>query len=314
MIVQGEVVKIGSAKREGQRRTGKQRASKASCASKKRKGVIKVKTWLITGCSTGIGRGIAKAVLAKGDRAVITARNTEKLEELRAAYPDTCLPVSLEMTDRKSIRAAVEKATEKFGDIDVLVNNAGHGYRAAVEEGEDKDVAELYETNVFGPVALIKEVLPQMRKRGSGTIVNVSSIAAARSALGSGYYASSKAALELITDALIKEVGPLGIRAMIVEPGSFRTSFYDDALKGTSVKVDDYAKSGVKRREDTVNARQQPGDPDKAGQVLVEVLEEESLPHTLLLGSDAVKAVKAEYERKIREIDAYAHISGKTDF
>ena len=146
-----------------------------------------MKTWLITGCSTGIGRGIAKAVLAKGDQAVVTARNTDKLKELSEAYPDTCLPVSLEMTDRESIANCVKAATERFGKIDVLINNAGHGYRAAVEEGDDNDVEELFETNVFGPIALIKQVLPSMRHNESGVIINVSSIAAARSALGSGY-------------------------------------------------------------------------------------------------------------------------------
>ena len=273
-----------------------------------------MKTWLITGCSTGIGRGIAKAVLAKGDQAVVTARNTDKLKELSEAYPDTCLPVSLEMTDRESIRSCVKAATERFGNIDVLINNAGHGYRAAVEEGDDNDVEELFETNVFGPIALIKQVLPSMRHNESGVIINVSSIAAARSALGSGYYAASKAALELLSDALIKEVKPLGIKAMIVEPGAFRTAFYDDALKGTALKVDDYAKSGVKRREETVNARMQPGDPDKAGQVIVEVAEWDELPHTLLLGSDAVKAVRSTYENKLEEIARLEEVSKRTDY
>lgn len=273
-----------------------------------------MKTWLITGCSSGIGKGIAKVALKKGYQVVVTARNTEKLKDLYEAYPKTCLPVSLEMTDKQSIQNVVKVTNEKFGPIDVLINNAGHGYRAAVEEGEEADIEELYDTNVFGPVTLIKEVLPQMRQQQSGTIVNVSSIAAVRSALGSGYYASSKAALELITDALIKEVKPLGIRAMIVEPGSFRTKFYDEALKGTAIKVDDYIKAGVKRREETVNARQQPGDPDKAGEVIVKVIEQDELPHTLLLGSDAVKIVSQELERKLKEIQDYQNISEQTDF
>ena len=275
-----------------------------------------MKTWLITGCSSGIGVGIAKAVLESGDNAVVTARKPEALADLVKDYPKKALAVALDVTDGESIRAAVAAALEKFGAIDVLVNNAGYGYRAAVEEGERADVDKLFETNVFGPVELIKAVLPGMRAQKSGVILNVSSIAAARSALGSGYYAASKAALELITDGLRKEVAPLGIQAAIIEPGAFRTHFYDTSLQGTAVKISDYDEtSGKNRKENVVNKGTQPGDPAKAGKVIVAQVQSGSpLPVRLLLGSDAVKVVRAEMEGRITEIDAWAEVSAQTDF
>lgn len=274
-----------------------------------------MKTWLITGCSSGIGRGIAKAALASGDQVVLTARSPETLAGLAAEYPETALAVRLDVTDTGSIRSAVQAAEERFGMVDVLVNNAGYGYRAAVEEGEPADVRALFDTNVFGPVALCKAVLPAMRKAGRGTVVNVSSIAAARSAAGSGYYAASKAALELLTDGLRKDLAGMGIRVMIVEPGSFRTHFYDTSLKGTAVKIDDYAAtSGKNRKENVVNHQNQPGDPDKAGQVLVKLLAGEELPFRLLLGSDAVQAVSGEMEARLAEIRQWEAVSVQTDF
>lgn len=265
-----------------------------------------MKTWFITGCSTGIGRGIAEAVLKKGDQAVITARNKEKLDDLVTQYPKTALAVSLELTSRESISNAVEEAKKHFGPIDVLINNAGHGYRAAVEEGLDEDVYNLFETNLFGPIELIKQLLPQMRKNRYGAIVNVSSIAAVRSGVGSGYYAASKAALESISDALYQEVHPLGIKVMVVEPGSFRTAFYDEALQTTETKIDDYAETaGKNRTENTVNNQDQPGDPMKAGQIIVETIEQEEYPRTLLLGNDAVEVVTTTLTNQLHEIEQY---------
>ena len=274
-----------------------------------------MKTWLVTGCSSGIGAGIAKAVLANGDNAVITARNPDVLQDLVKQSPDHALAVKLDITNNDDIRAAVAAAVEKFGTVDVLVNNAGYGYRAAVEEGEPAEVAVLFNTNVFGPVELMKAVLPVMREKKSGVILNVSSIAAVRSAVGSGYYAASKAALELISDGLSKEVTPLGIQVTIVEPGAFRTHFYDTSLKGTSVKIDDYAETaGKTRKEVVVNKGAQPGDPEKAGKLLVELVEAGKLPSRLLLGSDAVKAVSASLEARIEEVKAWAETSSRTDF
>jgi NAD(P)-dependent dehydrogenase (short-subunit alcohol dehydrogenase family) len=180
-------------------------------------------TWLITGCSTGLGRALAQGALARGDTVAATARDAASIQELVDAHPETALALPLDVTDRGQITRAVREVQERFGGIDVLVNNAGYGYRAAVEEADDSDVQALFATNFFGPVAMIKGVLPDMRARRHGTVVNISSIGARRSPPGSGYYAASKAALEALTASLRKEVEPLGIAAMIVEPGAFRT-------------------------------------------------------------------------------------------
>lgn len=274
-----------------------------------------MKTWFITGSSSGIGRGIAMAVLKKGDNAVVMARDVQKLQDIVQQYPETALAVPLELTDKASIHAAVQATNERFGGIDVLVNNAGHGYRAAVEEGEDESITEVFGTNLFGAIELIKAILPQMRAKRQGAIINLSSIAAVRSAVGSGYYAATKAALELVSDALYQEVSPLGIKVMVVEPGAFRTRFFDDSLKGTQVKIDDYAATaGKTRKENIVNHHDQPGDPVKGGKVIVETIEKEDYPRTLLLGSSAVSIVRKALENRLAEIDQWENVSRQSDF
>lgn len=272
------------------------------------------RTWIITGASAGgIGEGIARAVLAGGDNAVITARSLAKLESIAKDYPETCLPLTLDMADRDQMQTVVDKAVEAFGTVDVLINNAGHGYRSSVEEGEDEAVRELFETNLFGPINMIKTVLPIMRAKGEGVIMNTTSIAAERSAVGSGYYASSKAALDLLTDGLCKELKPLGIRVMVIEPGAFRTHFYDEALKSAPLTVDAY-KDSTWKNANAVNRRQQPGDPLKAGELIRRMAYAEEAPFRLLLGSDAVKAVITTAEGRIEEAKKFAADSETTDF
>ena len=272
------------------------------------------RTWIITGASAGgIGEGIARAVLSHGDNAVITARSLEKLEAVARDYPETCLPAALDMGNKEQITEVVDKAVSRFGTIDVLINNAGHGYRASVEEGEEEAVQELFRTNFFGPIDMIKAVLPIMREKGSGVIMNTTSIAAERSAIGSAYYASSKAALDLLTDGLCKELKPLGIRVMVIEPGSFRTHFYDEALKSAPLTVEAY-KDSTWKNANAVNKRQQPGDPMKAGELIYQMSSAEDVPFRLLLGSDAVKAVVSTAEGRIEEAGRFAEVSRSTDF
>ena len=272
-------------------------------------------TWLITGWSSGIGRGIAKAVLKHGDNAVVTARNISTVTDIVENYPDTAIAVPLDITNKESIADSVKAAADNFGGVDILVNNAGYGYRSSVEEGEEESVNLLFNTNFFGPIELIKQVLPYMRAQKNGAILNVSSIAAARSGVGSGYYASSKAALELMTDGLMKEVAPLGIKVMTVEPGAFRTKFYDTSLKGTQKQIEDYADTAWKtRKENIVDNQDQPGDPDKAGEVIYETIQKENIPKRLLLGSDAVRIVSAEMKERLQEIEDWSAISTQTDY
>lgn len=272
-------------------------------------------TWFITGASSGLGAALARAVLDQGDNAVITARDTDHLADLVALYPDTALPVALEVSDHDQVVAAVKAADERFGQVDVLVNNAGHGYRAAVEEASVDEVDELFATNFHGPVDLIKTVLPQMRSRRAGTIVNVSSIGAPRSNPASGYYTATKAALEGVSDALNREVTPLGIRVIVVEPGAFRTDFSGRSLLQSSTVIDDYAETAGKRRKENDHSHgTQQGDPDRGARAIMSTVEGDRAPFRLLLGSDAIEIVRKEYRERIEEIDEWAHISVTTDF
>jgi NAD(P)-dependent dehydrogenase (short-subunit alcohol dehydrogenase family) len=272
-------------------------------------------TWLITGCSTGLGRALAEAVLMHGHNAVVTARNVAQVQDIADAYPDTALALPLDVTDDAQVTAAVTAAGDRFGGIDVLVNNAGYGYRAAVEEGGDDDVRRLFDTQLFGTVRTIKAVLPGMRARRSGTIVNLSSIGARISPEGSGYYAAVKAAIEALTLSLRKEVAPLGITAMVVEPGAFRTDFAGRSLTQSAEPIADYADTAGKRRKehDTVHGTQK-GDPAKAAAALIQAVESDKPPYMLLLGNDASDAFRAALGALRSEVDAWETLSRSTDF
>jgi NAD(P)-dependent dehydrogenase (short-subunit alcohol dehydrogenase family) len=203
----------------------------------------------------------------------------------------------------------------EFGGVDVLVNNAGYGYRAAVEEGVESEVADLFATNFFGAVAMMKAALPGMRSRRRGTIVNLSSIAAQWPPQGSGYYAASKLALEGVSQSLRREVEPLGIKVMIVEPGAFRTDFSGRSLQQAGTPIADYAETAGKRRKENDKTHgTQPGDPARAAETLISVIEGGDLPVRLLLGSDAVKIVGTEVDRHAEEIRAWTPVSQRTDF
>jgi NAD(P)-dependent dehydrogenase (short-subunit alcohol dehydrogenase family) len=272
-------------------------------------------TWLITGCSTGLGRAFAEAVLARGENVVATARDAAKVADLAEAHPGTALALALDVTDDAQVASVVQAAEERFGGVDVLVNNAGYGYRAALEEGEDEAVRQLFETHVFGTVRTTKAVLPGMRARRSGAIVNLSSIGARISPEGSGYYAAVKAAIEALTLSLRKEVAPLGITAMVVEPGGFRTDFAGRSLTQSAEPIADYAETAGKRRKENDTAHgKQPGDPAKAASALIEAVESEHPPFMLLLGNDASDGFRAALHALLDEVDTWETLSRSTDF
>jgi NAD(P)-dependent dehydrogenase (short-subunit alcohol dehydrogenase family) len=272
-------------------------------------------TWLITGCSTGLGRNLAKAALEAGYNTVITARDVRSVQDLVSAHPDTALAVALDVTNKGQVESAVKRAEERFGSVDVLVNNAGYGYRAAVEEGDEKEVADLFATNFFGTVSMIKAVLPSMRARRNGTILNVSSIAGRLAAPGSGYYSATKFAVEGMSDALRKEVAILGIRVAILEPGAFRTDFAGRSLHQARANIADYASTaGPRRKENDKTHGTQPGDPERAAQAIIKLVAASTVPARLLLGSDAVKIVGGELDTQRQEIDAWKDVSISTDF
>ncbi|MDQ0736846.1 SDR family NAD(P)-dependent oxidoreductase [Arthrobacter agilis] len=244
---------------------------------------------------------------------VATARDASTLADLAAEYPDTALALSLDVTDAGHIQAAVERGTGRFGAIDVLVNNAGYGYRAAVEEGDDTDVRTLFDTHFFGTVDLIKAVLPQMRARRTGTIVNLSSIGARITPAGSGYYAAAKAAVEGLTGSLRKELEPLGITAMVVEPGGFRTDFSGRSLQQSAEPIHDYADTaGKRRKENDTSHGTQPGDPAKAAAAIITAVSSAEAPEVLVLGADATTAHVGVLQAQLASLEAWRHVSEST--
>jgi NAD(P)-dependent dehydrogenase (short-subunit alcohol dehydrogenase family) len=272
-------------------------------------------TWLITGCSTGIGRALAETVLDRGDNAVVTARDVSRVEDLAAKYPGTALAAALDVTDASQIHAAIDRGTKTFGGIDVLVNNAGYGYRAAVEEGDDADVRTLFDTHFFGTVDTIKAVLPQMRDRRSGTIVNLSSIGAKITPAGSGYYSAVKSAIEGLTGSLRKELEPLGITAMVVEPGGFRTDFSGRSLQQSAEAIEDYADTaGKRRKENDTSHGTQPGDPGKAATAVITAVEAVDTPEMLVLGADATNAYADVLQSQLASLEAWRAVGENTSF
>lgn len=271
-------------------------------------------TWLITGCSTGLGRALATAVLERGESVVVTARDAARAEDLARSHPGTALALPLDVTDRTQVRSAVRAAQERFGAIDVLVNNAGHGYRAAVEEAAEDQVQELFATNFFGPSALIQAALPGMRERRSGTIVNISSAGVHSCPIGTGHYVATKAALEALAAVLRKEVAPLGITVMTVEPGAFRTS-YKRSLAQPREEISDYAGTvGARRKADLTEDARQPGDPARAAQAIITAVQSPAAPSMLVLGPDALTWFRDAVKELSAGVDAWEQASLSTSF
>jgi NAD(P)-dependent dehydrogenase (short-subunit alcohol dehydrogenase family) len=275
-------------------------------------------TWLTTGCSTGLGRAIAEAVLGAGHNAVVTARDATKVADLAAAAPQRVLAAALDVTVPEQIDSAVHQAEERFGGVDVLVNNAGYGYRAAVEEGDDAEIRTLFETHFFGTVAMIKAVLPGMRSRRGGAIVNISSIGAQLTPVGSGYYSAAKAAIEGLSGALRGELAPLGISVTVVEPGAFRTDFAGRSLVQSATVIDDYASTaGQRRKENDTMHGNQAGDPAKAGAAIIAAIESgesSEPPGFLLLGPDALAAYRYIADGRAAEIAHWEKLTTGTNF
>lgn len=272
-------------------------------------------TWLITGCSTGLGRALAEAVIAAGHNAVVTARDAAKVADLASAAPERVLAAALDVTDPAQVDSAVRQADDRFGGVDVLVNNAGYGYRAAVEEGDDAEVRALFETHFFGTVAMIKAVLPGMRGRRRGAIVNISSIGATVTPVGSGYYAAAKAAIEGMSGALRGELAPLGISVTVVEPGAFRTDFAGRSLVQSNTVIDDYAATaGQRRKENDTMHGNQAGDPAKAATAIIAAVESREPPGFLLLGPDALAIYRYVADARANEIGRWEELTTGTDF
>lgn len=273
------------------------------------------KVWFITGCSTGFGRALAKEVLANGYKAVVSARNTADVADIIADYPDTAMGVELDVTMPAQIINAVQQAVDRFGRIDVLVNNAGIGYFAAIEESEEAEVRRMFEINVFGLARMTQEVLPHMRKQKSGHILNIASIGGLRSFPGIGFYNATKYAVDGLSEALFKEVSPLGIKVTVIAPSGFRTDWAGRSAKNTAVKIDDYAGTAWKNMGDIRGySGNQPGDPVKAAKAMILVTETENPPLRLLLGAAALKGARLKLDELKKDFDNWAVVSEGADF
>lgn len=268
-------------------------------------------TWFITGASSGLGRAIAENAVTAGHQVVATARNTSTLADLVAGHPEQVIVLPLDVTDPGSREAAVAEAERRLGGIDVLVNNAGYGYTAAVEEGEDDAVERLFATNFFGPAALVQAALPGMRRRGSGTIVNVSSVGARVPIPGGGWYSAAKAALEGLSGALRKEVEPFGLHVVIVEPGSFRTDFRGRSAERSTTTIDAYD-AVLGRTGDAVLSPQR-GEPDKAAAAIVHAVDGTDVPRLLVLGTDALEGYQRSAQADADDVAAFEHLTRSTD-
>jgi NAD(P)-dependent dehydrogenase (short-subunit alcohol dehydrogenase family) len=271
--------------------------------------------WFITGCSSGFGHELAKLVLARGWRAVVTARDKTRVGDLTRGAEDRALALDLDITDVAQISAAVQAAEARFGQIDVLVNNAGYGYQAAIEEGEEAEIRAQFDANVFGLFAMTRAVLPGMRARRKGHILNITSVAGIIGFPGSGYYAASKHAVEGWSDALAVESKPLGIQVTCIEPGPFRTEWAGRSLRQTPNRIADYAgTAGLRMKGTAEGSGSQAGDPARAAEAMIKVIESDTPPRHLVLGAWGVDAVIERLKATLAEVEAWRDTGIATDF
>ena len=273
------------------------------------------KVWFITGCSTGFGRELAKQLLENDYRVVVTARDKSKIQDLTDINKDNALGLSLDVNDAAQVTETVAEAEKHFGRIDVLVNNAGFGYFGAIEESDEAEVRSMFETNFWGLSAMTRAVLPKMRERKSGAIVNISSIGGSVAFPSVGYYNATKFAVNGFSEALQKEVKPLGINVIIVQPSGFRTDWAGRSANDATEKIGDYSETaGATQSMIRGYSGNQPGDPVRAAKAMIEAVEAENPPHHLLLGVAALKGARQKLDELKADYDANAETSEGADF
>jgi NAD(P)-dependent dehydrogenase (short-subunit alcohol dehydrogenase family) len=271
--------------------------------------------WFISGCSTGFGRELAQAVLARGQRAVVTARDAARVADLVQGHGARALALPLDVTDAAQVAAAVDAAQRHFGAIDVLVNNAGYGYQSSIEEGEEAEIRAQFDANVFGLYALTRAVLPGMRARRRGHVISITSMAGFVGLAGSGYYAASKHAVEGFSDALLAEVRPLGLHVTCVEPGPFRTDWAGRSLRQTPSRIADYAATAAARLKVTAErSGSQAGDPVRAAALMMALADMDEPPRHIVLGEWANDTVVEMLRKRLAEIERWRTLGVGTDF
>ena len=271
------------------------------------------RTWLITGCSTGIGRALAERLIAKGERVFATARNPEQLRDLVVGH-DNAHALKLDVDVAADIKAAVA-AVERAGRLDVLVNNAGYGYLTAIEEADEQGYRAQFETNMFGLIAMTKAVLPAMRERGSGHIINVASVGGFIGNPGSGFYAATKFGVVGFSESLSKEVGPLGVKVTVIEPGPFRTDWAGRSLQTSAHPIAAYEQTVHARLKqlDAVNGRQV-GDPKRAAEAIITVVDSAEPPLNLVLGAPGLKLAREKLKALAAEFDKWEALTLSADY
>ncbi|GGG54375.1 oxidoreductase [Paenibacillus radicis (ex Gao et al. 2016)] len=272
------------------------------------------KVWFITGSSRGFGRSLAEAVLAHGDQLVATARKPEQLADLVQTYGDQVRIIPLDVTNYEQAQAAIQAATEAFGRIDVVVNNAGYGNISSIEETSIEDFRAQLDTNLWGVIHVTKAALPQLRKQGSGHIIQFSSIGGRSSAPGLAAYQSAKWGVEGFSEVLAKEVSPLGIKVTLIEPGAFRTDWAGSSMQ--HIEPAEPYKSSVGQLLELVREHtgKENGDPAKAAQAIIAITNEQNPPLRLLLGSDALAIARSVDQERLAETEQWAKLSASTDF
>jgi NAD(P)-dependent dehydrogenase (short-subunit alcohol dehydrogenase family) len=271
--------------------------------------------WFITGCSTGFGLALAERVLARGHRCVVTARKLTQVEAIAARYPELALAISLDVTDSASRERAISLAESHFGRVDILVNNAGGGYNSAIEEGDEETVRAMFDVNVFGLAAMMRQVLPGMRQRGFGHMVNFSSIGGLIGNPGTGYYCATKFAVEGMSQSLNAEASHLGIRVTLVEPGPFRTDFQGRSMSIPKTTIDAYAETaGIRRTQLKQRSGNEPGDPVRGADAIIAAVESESPPLHLLLGSMALERARDALTKRLAVFDKWESVTVSADY
>ncbi|WP_457808856.1 oxidoreductase [Kushneria sp. EE4] len=271
--------------------------------------------WLITGCSTGFGRELARLVIDRGWKAVVTARDRARVADLARGAEERVLALGLDVTKSEQLREVVKSAEQHFGRIDVLVNNAGYGYQSSIEEADDAQVRAQFDANVFGLFEMTRLVLPGMRERRHGHIINISSVAGFIGFPGSAYYAATKHAVEGFSTALAAEVEPLGLKVTSVSPGPFRTDWAGRSLQQTPTELDDYRDTVGARMSGTAEGSgHQPGDPVRAARAMIDIFEHPKPPQHLVLGAWGVDQVSAHLRETLDEIEQWRQTSVDTDY
>jgi NAD(P)-dependent dehydrogenase (short-subunit alcohol dehydrogenase family) len=271
--------------------------------------------WFITGCSTGFGRELAKLLIQRGYRTVVSAREIHKIEDITAGHKGQALALQLDVTNTDEVAAAVHRAEAAFGGVDVLVNNAGYGYLGTLEESSEAEARAMFEANFFGLARMTRAVLPGMRRRRQGCIVNISSIGGLVGFPGVGYYNATKFAVEGLSEALQKELRPLGIKVLVVEPGPFRTDWAGRSLKISGREIPDYAETAWANVDRISNGSgKQLGDPIRASEAIIKAVESEDTPLHLVLGKMALDTARTKLDQLRGDLDSWEKTTLGADF